>query len=49
MKVGDKITLDVGVLTDKDGNVPDEEGIHNLLQKDFNKCSIIDTVKEPIP
>lgn len=26
-------------------NVPDEEGIHNLLQKDFNKCSIIDTVK----
>lgn len=45
MKVGDKITLDVGVLTDKDGNVPDEEGIHNLLQKDFNKCSIIDTVK----
>lgn len=33
MKVGDKITLDVGVLTDKDGNVPDEEGIHNLLQK----------------
>lgn len=49
VKVGDKITLDVGVLTDKDGNVPDEEGIHNLLQKDFNKCSIIDTVKEPIP
>lgn len=45
VKVGDKITLDVGVLTDKDGNVPDEEGIHNLLQKDFNKCSIIDTVK----
>lgn len=45
VKVGDKITLDVGVLTDKDGNVLDEEGIHNLLQKDFNKCSIIDTVK----
>lgn len=45
VKVGDKITLDVGVLTDKDGNVPDEEGIHNLLQKDFNKCSIIDMVK----
>lgn len=45
VKVGDKITLDVGVLTDKDGNVPDEEGIHNLLQKNFNKCSIIDTVK----
>lgn len=45
VKIGDKITLDVGVLTDKDGNVPDEEGIHNLLQKDFNKCSIIDTVK----
>lgn len=45
VKVGDKITLDVGVLTDKDGNVPDEEGIHNLLQKEFNKCSIIDTVK----
>lgn len=45
VKIGDKITLDVGVLTDKDGNVLDEEGIHNLLQKDFNKCSIIDTVK----
>lgn len=45
VKVGDKITLDVGVLTDKDGNVLDEEGIHNLLQKDFNKCNIIDTVK----
>lgn len=45
VKVGDKITLDVGVLTDKDGNVLDEEGIHNLLQKNFNKCSIIDTVK----
>lgn len=45
VKIGDKITLDVGVLTDKDGNVFDEEGIHNLLQKDFNKCSIIDTVK----
>ena len=46
VKVGDKITLDVGVITDKDGNVLDEEGIHNLLQKDFNKCSIIiDTVK----
>lgn len=45
VKVGDKITLDVGVLTDKDSNVLDEEGIHNLLQKDFNKCSIIDTVK----
>lgn len=45
VKVGDKITLDVGVLTDKDGNVLDEEGIHNLLQKDFNKYSIIDTVK----
>lgn len=45
VKIGDKITLDVGVLTDKDGNVLDEEGIHNLLQKDFNKCNIIDTVK----
>lgn len=45
VKIGDKITLDVGVLTDKDGNVLDEEGIHNLLQKDFNKCSIIDAVK----
>lgn len=45
VKIGDKITLDVGVLTDKDSNVLDEEGIHNLLQKDFNKCSIIDTVK----
>lgn len=45
VKIGDKITLDVGVLTDKDGNVLDEEGIHNLLQKVFNKCSIIDTVK----
>lgn len=45
VKIGDKITLDVGVLTDKDGNVLDEEGIHNLLQKNFNKCSIIDTVK----
>lgn len=45
VKIGDKITLYVGVLTDKDGNVLDEEGIHNLLQKDFNKCSIIDTVK----
>lgn len=45
VKIGDKITLDVGVLTDKDDNVLDEEGIHNLLQKDFNKCSIIDTVK----
>lgn len=45
VKIDDKITLDVGVLTDKDGNVLDEEGIHNLLQKDFNKCSIIDTVK----
>lgn len=45
VKIGDKITLDVGVLTDKDGNVLDEEGIHNLLQKDFNKCSIIGTVK----
>lgn len=45
VKVGDKITLDVGVLTDKDGNVLDEEGIHNLLQKDFNKCNIIDTIK----
>lgn len=45
VKIGDKITLDVGVLTDKDGNVLDDEGIHNLLQKDFNKCSIIDTVK----
>ena len=45
VKIGDKITLDVGVLTNKDGNVLDEEGIHNLLQKDFNKCNIIDTVK----
>ena len=45
VKIGDKITLDVGVITDKDGNVLDEEGIHNLLQKDFNKCSIIDTAK----
>lgn len=45
VKIGDKITLDVGVLTDKDGNVLDEEGIHNLLQKDFNKSSIINTVK----
>lgn len=45
VKIGDKITLDVGVLTDKDGNVLDEEGIHNLLQKDFNKCSIINAVK----
>lgn len=45
VKVGDKITLDVGVLTDKDGNVLDEEGSHELLQKDFNKCNIIDTVK----
>lgn len=45
VKVGDKITLDVGVLTDKDGNVLDEEGSHQLLQKDFNKCNIIDTVK----
>lgn len=45
VKVGDKITLDVGVLTDKDGNVFDEEGSHELLQKDFNKCNIIDTVK----
>lgn len=45
VKIGDKITLDVGVLIDKDGNVLDEEGIHNLLQKDFNKCNIIDTVK----
>lgn len=45
VKVGDKITLDVGALTDKDGNVLDEEGSHELLQKDFNKCSIIDTVK----
>lgn len=45
VKIGDKITLDVGVLTDKDSNVLDEEGIHNLLQKDFNKCNIIDTVK----
>lgn len=45
VKIGDKITLDVGVLTDKDGNVLDEESIHNLLQKDFNKCNIIDTVK----
>lgn len=45
VKVGDKIALDVGVLTDKDGNALDEEGIHNLLQKDFNKCNIIDTVK----
>ena len=45
VKVGDKITLDVGVLTDKDGNVLDEESIHNLLQKDFNKCNIIDKVK----
>lgn len=45
VKIGDKITLDVGVLTDKDSNVLDEEGIHNLLKKDFNKCSIIDTVK----
>ncbi len=41
VKIGDKITLDVGVLTDKDSNVLDEEGIHNLL----HKCSIIDTVK----
>lgn len=45
VKIGDKITLDVGVLTDKDGNVLDEEGSHQLLQKDFNKCNIIDTVK----
>ena len=45
VKIGDKITLDVGVLTDKDGNVLDEEGSHELLQKDFNKCNIIDTVK----
>lgn len=45
VKVGDKITLDVGVLTDKDGNVLDEESIHNLLQKDFNKCNIIDKIK----
>lgn len=41
VKVGDKITLDI----DKDGNVLDEEGSHELLQKDFNKCNIIDTVK----
>lgn len=45
VKIGDKITLDVGVLTDKDSNVLDEEGSHELLQKDFNKCNIIDTVK----
>lgn len=45
VKIGDKITLDIGVLTDKDGNVLDEEGSHELLQKDFNKCNIIDTVK----
>lgn len=45
VKIGDKITLDVGVLTDKDGNVLDEKGSHELLQKDFNKCNIIDTVK----
>lgn len=45
VKIGDKITLDVGVLTNKDGNVLDEEGSHELLQKDFNKCNIIDTVK----
>lgn len=45
VKIGDKITLDIGVLTDKDGNVLDDEGSHELLQKDFNKCNIIDTVK----
>lgn len=45
VKIGDKITLDVGVLTDKDGVVLDEEGAHNLLQKDFNKCNIIDKAK----
>lgn len=42
-KIGDKITLNVGVLADKDGEIFDEDNAHGLSAKQFNECSITDT------
>lgn len=46
VKVGDKITLDVGILTNKDGEVFTEDRAGELFPKEFKECNIIDKSKK---
>lgn len=46
VKVGDKITLDVGILTNKDGEVFTEDRAGELFSKEFKECNIIDKSKK---
>lgn len=46
VKIGDKITLDVGILTNKDGEVFTEDRAGELFPKEFKECNIIDKSKK---
>lgn len=46
VKVGDKITLDVGILTNKNGEVFTEDRAGELFPKEFKECNIIDKSKK---
>lgn len=42
VKVGDKITFDMGILTDKDGSALSLEDLYIISSNDFKECSVKD-------
>ena len=42
VKVGDKITFDMGILTDKDGSALNLKDLYTISSNDFKECSVKD-------